>query len=80
MPTVRIFLGSMARIPIEDNFDDVINKTQRGLKITDEQLASRAEVSAEDLAADDGRLGGARHGALEGRDRAGLQDCVGIDH
>jgi hydroxyacylglutathione hydrolase len=51
MPTVRIFLGPMARIPIEDNFDDVINKTQRGLKITDEQLASRAEVSAEDLAA-----------------------------
>ena len=41
----------MARIPIEDNFDDVINKTQRGLQITDEQLASRAEVSAEDLAA-----------------------------
>jgi|UniRef100_UPI004049FF8A hydroxyacylglutathione hydrolase len=41
----------MARIPIEDNFDDVINKTQRGLKITDEQLAQRAEVSAEDLAA-----------------------------
>lgn len=41
----------MARIPIEDNFNDVINKTQRGLKITDEQLASRAGVSAEDLAA-----------------------------
>lgn len=41
----------MARIPIEDNFDDVINKTQRGLHITDEQLASRAEISAEDLAA-----------------------------
>ncbi len=41
----------MPRIPIEDNFDDVINKTQRGLHITDEELASRAEVSAEDLAA-----------------------------
>lgn len=41
----------MARIPIEDNFDDVINKAQRGLKITDEQLASRAGVSADDLAA-----------------------------
>ena len=41
----------MPRIPIEDNFSDVINKAQRGLKITDEQLASRAEVSAADLAA-----------------------------
>ena len=41
----------MARIPLEDNFNDVINKTQRGLKISDEDLAKRAEVSAEDLAA-----------------------------
>lgn len=41
----------MARIPLEDNFDDVINKAQRGLKISDEDLAKRAEVSAEDLAA-----------------------------
>ena len=29
----------MARIPLEDNFDDVINKTQRGLKISDADLA-----------------------------------------
>lgn len=41
----------MARIPLEDNFDDVINKTQRGLKMSDTDLASRAEVSAADLAA-----------------------------
>ncbi len=41
----------MARIPLEDNFDDVINKTQRGLKISDAELAQRAEVSREDLAA-----------------------------
>ena len=41
----------MARIPLEDNFNDVINKTQRGLKITDDDLAQRAEVSPEDLAA-----------------------------
>lgn len=41
----------MPRIPIEDNFNDVINKTQRGLKISDEDLAKRAEVSAADLAA-----------------------------
>jgi glyoxylase-like metal-dependent hydrolase (beta-lactamase superfamily II) len=41
----------MARIPLEDNFDDVINKTQRGLKISDADLAQRAEVSAADLQA-----------------------------
>lgn len=41
----------MARIPLEDNFDDVINKAQRGWKISDADLAKRAEVSAEDLAA-----------------------------
>ena len=41
----------MPRIPLEDNFNDVINKTQRGLKISDEDLAQRAEVSLGDLAA-----------------------------
>jgi glyoxylase-like metal-dependent hydrolase (beta-lactamase superfamily II) len=41
----------MARIPLEDNFDDVINKAQRGLHISDADLAKRAEVSAADLAA-----------------------------
>jgi hydroxyacylglutathione hydrolase len=41
----------MARIPLEDNFTDVIAKAQRGLKISDEDLAKRAEVSAADLAA-----------------------------
>lgn len=41
----------MPRIPIEDNFNDVISKAQRGLKITDEDLAHRAEVSVTDLAA-----------------------------
>jgi hydroxyacylglutathione hydrolase len=41
----------MARIPLEDNFDDVINKAQRGWKISDADLARRAEVSLEDLAA-----------------------------
>ena len=39
----------MARIPLEDNFDDVINKAQRGLKISDADLAKRAEVSAKIL-------------------------------
>lgn len=41
----------MARVPLEDNFNDVINKAQRGLKISDEDLALRAEVTAVDLAA-----------------------------
>jgi hydroxyacylglutathione hydrolase len=40
----------MPLIPLEDNFDDVINKTQRGLKISDEDLATRSDVSLEDLA------------------------------
>src|ERR1051326_1213246 len=41
----------MPRIPLEDNFDDVINKAQRGLKIADADLARLAEVSALDFAA-----------------------------
>jgi hydroxyacylglutathione hydrolase len=41
----------MARIPLEDNFNDVINKAQRGLKISDEELAQRAQISPADLAA-----------------------------
>jgi len=41
----------MAHIPLEDNFDDVINKAQRGLKITDQELATRAGVTLEELAA-----------------------------
>ncbi len=40
----------MPLIPLEDNFDDVINKAQRGLGVSDEELIRRAEVSAEDLA------------------------------
>lgn len=41
----------MPRIPIEDNFNDIISKAQRGLKVSDEELCKRAEVSADDLAA-----------------------------
>jgi hydroxyacylglutathione hydrolase len=41
----------MPRIPLEDNYTDIIGKSQRGLHITDEQLCSRAGVSAADLAA-----------------------------
>jgi hydroxyacylglutathione hydrolase len=39
----------MARLPLEDNFTDVIAKAQRGLKISDEQLVERAEITQEDL-------------------------------
>lgn len=41
----------MAKIPLEDTFADVINKSQRGLKISDSDLAARANVSVEDLTA-----------------------------
>ncbi len=40
----------MARIPLEDNYTDVIKKAQRGLSVTDEQLASRADVRPDALA------------------------------
>jgi hydroxyacylglutathione hydrolase len=41
----------MPRLPLEDNITDVIGKAQRGLKISNEELAARAEVSRADLAA-----------------------------
>ena len=39
----------MARIPLEDNFSDIVSKAQRGLRISDEELAKRAEVTVADL-------------------------------
>lgn len=39
----------MPHLPLEDNFQDVIAKAQRGLGISDADLARRAEVSLEDL-------------------------------
>ena len=39
----------MARIPLEDNFTDILNKAQRGLRITDDELASRAGISTAEL-------------------------------
>src|ERR1035438_1311540 len=41
----------MARIPIEDNFNDVISKAQRGMGIKDDDLCKRAEISPADLRA-----------------------------
>jgi len=35
----------MARIPLEDNFNDIVGKAVRGLKLTPEQLATQAGVS-----------------------------------
>ncbi len=40
----------MARIPLEDNFTDVIGKAQRGWKISDSDLCARAGVTLADLA------------------------------
>ena len=41
----------MPRIPLEDNFDDVIKKAQRGLRLNDSELAQRAGVTPADLRA-----------------------------
>jgi hydroxyacylglutathione hydrolase len=41
----------MPRIPLEDNFTDIIGKAQRGLGFSDADLAKRAGVSPEELAA-----------------------------
>lgn len=41
----------MPRIPLEDNFTDIIGKAQRGLQLTDDALATKAGISLEDLQA-----------------------------
>jgi hydroxyacylglutathione hydrolase len=41
----------MPRIPIEDNFTDVIGKAQRGLHFTDDALAAKAGVTIDELKA-----------------------------
>ena len=43
--------GHVPRIPLEDNFTDVIGKAQRGLKLSDANLAEKAGLSRTDLAA-----------------------------
>lgn len=40
-------MQGMARIPLEDNYDDVLRKAQRGMGVTNAQLAQRAEVTEE---------------------------------
>ena len=39
----------MTKIPLEDNYTDVIGKAQRGLGLSDEQLASKAGISTDAL-------------------------------
>lgn len=41
----------MPRIPLEDNFTDVLGKAQRGLQLDDAQLVARAGIRPEELAA-----------------------------
>lgn len=41
----------MPRIPLEDNFSDVLGKAQRGLQLDDAQLAAKAGIKPEELAA-----------------------------
>jgi hydroxyacylglutathione hydrolase len=36
-------------IPLEDNFNDVVGKAQRGLQLSDEQLAKKAGVAVSDV-------------------------------
>ena len=36
-------------IPLEDNFNDILGKAQRGLKLSDERLAQAAQCSPEEL-------------------------------
>lgn len=39
----------MARLPLEDNFNDILGKTRRGLRIQDSQITKRAGVTQERL-------------------------------
>ena len=40
----------MATIPLEDNFTDILGKTQRGLQLADGTLAARAGVTESEMA------------------------------
>ena len=39
----------MAPIPLEDSFTDILGKTQRGLKLSDEAVAKTAGVHADEF-------------------------------
>ena len=40
----------MPTIPLEDSFTDIVGKTQRGLKLTDDQLAAQSGITVDELA------------------------------
>ena len=44
-------MGAPMSLPLEDFFNDVIGKTQRGLRLDDDALATQAAVSVDDLRA-----------------------------
>jgi len=53
------------KIPLEDNFNDIIGKAQRGLQLSDEQLAKQAGITVADLTrAKDGQFEEAVAGKL----------------
>ena len=37
------------KIPLEDLFEDIVGKAQRGLQVSDQELCQRAQISLEDL-------------------------------
>jgi len=39
----------MATVPLEDNFTDILGKAQRGLKLSDDQVAAKAAVATAEL-------------------------------
>jgi glyoxylase-like metal-dependent hydrolase (beta-lactamase superfamily II) len=42
-------LHRVNKIPLEDNFNDILGKAQRGLTLTDDQLAAQAGVNAREI-------------------------------
>ncbi|HWA11138.1 MAG TPA: MBL fold metallo-hydrolase [Opitutaceae bacterium] len=49
VPAKRGIGAGMARIPLEDNFTDVIRKAQRGRRIPDRELAAQAGITLAEL-------------------------------
>jgi len=49
-PPACRYLAAMGRVPLEDNYNDVIAKAQQGLGIDDAELAHRAQVPPAALA------------------------------
>jgi len=68
-PPIGICFFRMRRIPLEDNFDDVINKAQRGLRVSDDELARRAGLGAEAVRA-------LKHGSFDEAAVRALAPCL----